>query len=186
MQRVFLIILACLVLVVAGCGDDSSSTTDEVREEAAALVEKEEKEEKAEAEKAAQEEAEAEEQAAELPEVTVPSGPPPKKLVTEDMEAGTGKAAKKGDTVGVHYVGVLYDGGKVFDSNWGKEAEPFPVKLGEGSVIKGWEQGLEGMKAGGERKLVIPPDLAYGSEGFYPAIPPDATLVFLVKALKVE
>lgn len=190
MQKVFLIILACLALFAAGCGDDSSSTTEEVREEAAALVEKEEKEEEAEAEKAAEAEAEAakaaEEQTAELPEVTVPKGPPPKELVTEDLKQGSGKAAKNGDAVSVHYIGVLYKGGDVFDANWGKEAEPFPVTLGEGGVIKGWEQGLQGMKAGGERKLIIPPALAYGSEGVYPSIPSNATLVFLVKALKVE
>ena len=190
MQRLFLIILACLALVAAGCGDDSSSTTEEVREEAAALVEKEEKEEKAAAEKAAEEEAKAEEaaeeEAAELPQVTVPQGPPPKKLVIEDLKQGSGKAAKTGDEVSVRYVGVLYDDGEVFDASWGKEAEPLAIGLGAGGVIKGWEQGLQGMKVGGRRKLIIPPDLAYGSQGFYPAIPPDATLVFLVELVDLK
>jgi peptidylprolyl isomerase len=186
MQRFFLIILACLALVVVGCGDDSSSTTEDVREEAAALVEKEEKEEKAEAEKAAEEEAEAEKATAELPQVAVPKGPPPKKLVTEDLKQGSGKVAKTGDEVSVHYIGVLYKGGDVFDASWGKEAEPLPLKLGAGGVIKGWEQGLEGMKVGGERKLIIPPALAYGSEGVYPSIPPNATLVFQVELVDVK
>ena len=190
MQRVFLIILACLALVAAGCGGDSSSTTEEVREEAAALVQEKEEEEKAAAKQAAKEEAEAkkaaEREAAELPQVTVPKGPPPKKLVIEDLKRGSGKVAETGDEVSVHYVGVLYKGGDVFDASWGKEAEPLLLKLGAGGVIKGWEQGLQGMKAGGERKLIIPPDLAYGSEGFYPAIPPEATLVFLVRLVDVK
>lgn len=189
MQRVFLIILACLVLVAAGCGGDSSSTTEEVREEAAALVQEQEKEEKAAAEKAAKEEAEAEkaaeEQAAKMPPVTVPKGPPPKQLVAEDLKQGSGKTAKAGDEVSVYYVGVLYENGEQFDGNWGG-GEPFTFPLGAGMVIKGWDQGVEGMKVGGERKLIIPPDLAYGSQGAYPSIPPEATLVFLVKLLKVK
>lgn len=190
MQRVFLIILACLTLVAAGCGDNSSSTTEEVREEAAALVEKEEKEEEAEAEKAAEEEAKAEkaaeEEAAELPQVTVPKGQPPKKLVTEDLKQGSGKVAKAGDEVSVHYIGVLYKGGDVFDASWGKGSEPFSFKLGASEVIKGWDKGVPGMKVGGERKLIIPPALAYGSEGVYPSIPPNATLVFQVELVDVK
>lgn len=185
MQRVFLIILACLVLVAAGCGDDSSSTTEEVREEAAALVQEQEEEEKAEAEKAAKEEAEAEEEAAKLPQPNVPSGPPPKQLETVDVKTGSGKTAKAGDEVSVYYVGVLYENGEQFDGNWGS-GEPFTFPLGAGAVIKGWDQGVEGMKVGGERELIIPPDLAYGKQGVYPTIPPDATLVFLVKLLKVK
>lgn len=190
MQRFFLIITACLALLVAGCGDDSSSTTEEIREEAAALVQEQEEEEKAEAEKAKKEEAEAEKEAekaaAELPEVTVPEGPPPKELVVEDLKQGSGKTAKAGDQVSVNYVGVLYKGGDVFDASWGKEAEPFSFKLGAQEVIKGWDKGIEGMKVGGERKLIIPPGLAYGSDGFYPSIPPNATLVFLVELQGVE
>lgn len=190
MQRLFLIVLFCLALVAAGCGGDSSSTTEEVREEAAALVQEQEEEEKAEAKKAKKEEAEAEkaaeEQAAELPEVTVPKGPPPKKLVVEDLEQGSGKTAKAGDQVSVSYVGVLYKGGDVFDASWGKGSEPFTFKLGAGEVIKGWDQGIQGMKVGGERKLVIPPSLGYGSEGYYPSIPPDAALVFLVELADVK
>lgn len=189
MQRIFLIIFACLVVVVAGCGDDTS-TTEEVREEAAALVQEKEEEEKAAAKKAAKEEAAAkkaaEEAEAELPEVTVPKGPPPKKLVVEDLKQGSGKTAKAGDQVSVNYVGVLYKGGDVFDSNWGKGAEPFSFKLGAGEVIKGWDQGVPGMKVGGERELTIPPALAYGSEGVYPSIPPNSTLVFLVKLTGVK
>jgi peptidylprolyl isomerase len=190
MQRLFLIIVACLVLLVAGCGDDSSSTTEEVREEAAALVQEQEEARKAKAEKAAEEEAEAEkaaeEAAAELPEVTVPKGPPPNKLVVEDLEQGTGATAKAGDQVSVSYVGVLYKGGDVFDASWGKGSEPFNFTLGAQEVIKGWDKGIEGMKVGGERKLIIPPALAYGSEGAYPSIAPNSTLVFLVELQGVK
>jgi peptidylprolyl isomerase len=190
MQRFFLIITACLALLVAGCGDDSSSTTEQVREEAAALVQEQEEEEKAEAKKAKKEEAEAEKAAeeaeAELPEVTVPKGPPPKKLVVEDLKQGSGKTAKAGDQVSVNYVGVLYKGGDVFDASWGKDAEPFSFTLGAQEVIKGWDKGVPGMKVGGERKLVIPPALAYGSEGVYPAIPPNSALVFLVELVDVK
>lgn len=190
MQRLFLIILACLALIVAGCGGDSSSTTEEVREEAAALVQEQEEEEKAEAKKAAKEEAEAEKaaekSAAELPEVTVPKGPPPKKLVVEDLKQGSGKTAKAGDQVSVSYVGVLYEGGDVFDSSWGKDSEPFSFTLGASEVIKGWDKGIQGMKVGGERKLVIPPALAYGSAGAYPSIAPNSTLVFLVELQGVK
>ncbi len=188
MQRVFLIILACLALVAAGCGDETS-TTEEVREEAAALVEREEREEREAAEKAEEEKAEAEkaaeEEAAELPQVTVPKGPPPKKLVIEDVKTGSGKVAKTGDEVSVHYVGVLYDNGETFDASWGKEAEPFTLELGAGGLIKGWEQGLPGMKVGGQRKLIIPPNLAYGSQASV-SIPANSTLVFLVELVDVK
>lgn len=197
MQRLLLTILGCLVLVVAGCGDDSSSTTESVRERAAALAEKYEAEEEAEAEKAAEEKAEAEKAAveeteesekaaAELPEVTVPKGPPPKKLVVEDLKQGSGATAKAGDQVSVEYIGVLYDDGEIFEANWGKEAEPLGFELGAGEVIKGWDKGVQGMRVGGERKLIIPSELAYGEQAIYPSIPANADLVFLVKLLAVK
>jgi FKBP-type peptidyl-prolyl cis-trans isomerase len=117
------------------------------------------------------------------PVVKVPSGPPPGKLVTKDLIPGTGAAAKTGSTVTVNYVGVLYKGGKEFDSSW-KTGKPFaPFKLGGGSVIPGWDQGIVGMKAGGRRELIIPPGLAYGKHGSPPTIPPNATLVFVVDLL---
>ena len=85
----------------------------------------------------------------------------------------------------MQYVGVLYDGGTEFDASW-NSGEPFPFKLGNGDVIKGWDQGIVGMKEGGRRKLIIPPDLAYGPEGQPPTIPPNATLVFVVDLKKVK
>jgi peptidylprolyl isomerase len=119
------------------------------------------------------------------PHVAVPKGDPPSKLETEDIVKGKGKAAKKGDSVTVHYVGVLYDGGTEFDASWNRN-EPFPFDLGAGMVIPGWDEGVAGMKVGGRRKLIIPPDQAYGPQGQPPTIPPDATLVFIVDLLKVE
>jgi peptidylprolyl isomerase len=116
------------------------------------------------------------------PKVTPPSGPAPAKLVTKDLIAGTGKEAKSGDTVTVNYVGVLYKGGKEFDASW-KRKEPFQFKLGEGQVIKGWDQGVAGMKVGGRRELIIPASLGYGAAGSPPAIPANAPLVFVVDLL---
>jgi peptidylprolyl isomerase len=116
------------------------------------------------------------------PVVAVPSGPPPGKLVVKDLVTGSGATAKKGSSITVNYVGVLYKGGKEFDSSW-KTGKPFaPFQLGQGSVIPGWDQGLVGMKVGGRRELIIPPNLAYGKSGSGP-IPANATLVFVVDLL---
>lgn len=112
------------------------------------------------------------------PKVTVPSGPPPKKLEIKDLEKGSGPGAKPGDEVTVQYVGVNYKSGKEFDASWDR-GEPFTFPLGSHSVIEGWEQGLEGMKVGGRRELIIPPQLGYGSEGGG-TIPPNETLVFVI------
>jgi peptidylprolyl isomerase len=119
------------------------------------------------------------------PKVEVPEGEPPSKLETEDIVKGKGKVAKKGDSVTVQYVGVLYDDGSEFDASWNRN-EPFPFDLGAGMVIPGWDEGVAGMKEGGRRKLIIPPDLAYGPQGQPPTIPANATLVFVVDLLTVE
>jgi peptidylprolyl isomerase len=118
------------------------------------------------------------------PKVTPPSGAAPTKLVTKELIAGTGAEAKAGDTVTVNYVGVLYKGGKEFDASW-KRNEPFSFSLGKGQVIKGWDQGIPGMKVGGRRELIIPAALAYGAAGSPPTIPPNAPLVFVVDMLGV-
>jgi FKBP-type peptidyl-prolyl cis-trans isomerase len=99
-----------------------------------------------------------------------------------DLELGTGAEAVAGQTVSVNYRGSLTNG-KEFDSSYGRG--PFSFRLGGGQVIKGWDEGVAGMKVGGKRKLVIPPDLGYGSRGAGGVIPPDATLVFEVELLKV-
>src|SRR4051812_42521661 len=97
-------------------------------------------------------------------------------LLVEELTPGTGAEAKAGTAVTVHYVGTLTSGSK-FDSSRDR-GRGFSFKLGAGQVIKGWDQGVLGMKVGGVRKLTIPPHLAYGARGFPPVIPPDATLVF--------
>jgi peptidylprolyl isomerase len=119
------------------------------------------------------------------PVVTVPSSPAPAKLVTKDLITGTGTTAKEGDTVTVNYVGVLYKGGKVFDSSWSRK-QTFTTPLTNGSVIPGWVQGIPGMKVGGRRELIIPPALAYGKAGSGSTIPPNSTLVFVVDLLSVS
>jgi FKBP-type peptidyl-prolyl cis-trans isomerase len=105
-------------------------------------------------------------------------------LSMEDLKVGTGAEAKAGMNVSVHYVGTLTDG-KKFDSSRDRN-DPFQFRLGAGQVIKGWDQGVVGMKVGGLRKLTIPSDLAYGKRGFPPVIPADATLVFEVELLDVR
>jgi len=100
-----------------------------------------------------------------------------------DIKVGTGRTADRGNTVKVHYTGWLTSG-KKFDSSVG--GQPFQFRIGAHQVIAGWEEGVTGMKVGGKRQLRIPPDLAYGKEGYPGAIPPNATLVFDIELLRVE
>jgi peptidylprolyl isomerase len=118
------------------------------------------------------------------PTVQVPNGPAPDQLVVKDLKTGDGAEAKSGDQVSVQYVGVLYDGGKQFDSSWDR-GQPFSFQLGSGQVIPGWDQGVQGMKVGGRRELIIPPDLGYGKQGQPPTIPGNATLVFVIDLVSV-
>jgi len=107
-------------------------------------------------------------------------------LVMEDVVVGTGKAAASGNSVSVHYTGTLDDKNKTkFDSSRDRN-EPFTFELGKGFVIKGWDEGVAGMKVGGKRKLTIPPDLGYGAAGAGAAIPPNSVLLFDVELLEVR
>ncbi len=106
-----------------------------------------------------------------------------KKLIVDDVVLGNGPEAQVGDTVTVHYVGTLQNGDEFDNSH--KRGAPFTFTLGEGKVIKGWEEGISGMKAGGKRVLVIPSDKAYGDQGYGP-IPGGATLVFAVELLEIK
>lgn len=119
------------------------------------------------------------------PTVSVPKGPPPNHLVVKDLIKGSGTSATPNGTVTVNYVGVLYKTGKEFDSSWSRN-QPFTTPLSAGSVIPGWVQGIQGMKVGGRRELIIPPALAYGRSGSPPTIPPNSTLVFVVDLLSVS
>lgn len=105
-------------------------------------------------------------------------------LEKTDLVVGTGAEAQAGKKVSVHYVGTLTNGSK-FDSSRDRD-EPFDFTLGRGQVIKGWDEGVAGMKVGGKRKLVIPPEMGYGARGFPPVIPPNSTLVFEVELLAVK
>jgi FKBP-type peptidyl-prolyl cis-trans isomerase len=105
-------------------------------------------------------------------------------LKIEDLKVGTGAEAKAGKNVSVHYVGTLTNGSK-FDSSRDR-GSPFEFQLGAGMVIKGWDQGVAGMKVGGLRKLTVPPDMGYGARGFPPVIPGNSTLVFEVELLGVS
>jgi peptidylprolyl isomerase len=112
------------------------------------------------------------------PEIDFPEGAPPKDLQITDVWPGDGKVAGAGDTVEVHYVGVSYSTGEEFDASWSR-GEPLRFRLGVGQVIAGWDQGVQGMKVGGRRKLVIPPHLGYGERGAGRSIKPGETLIFV-------
>ncbi len=121
----------------------------------------------------------------EKPKIPRASGSPPEQLKVQDLIEGDGQAAKSGDKLSVQYVGVLFENGKQFDASWDNGAKPFEFQLGSGQVIQGWDQGLVGMKVGGRRKLTIPADLAYGSQGQPPTIPANAALIFEVDLKKI-
>jgi peptidylprolyl isomerase len=168
--RLLLLIAAiCAALAFAGCGGDDSTTSEATTASEATTTE------------------ESAETAPEgtKPKVTVPKGPPPKKLEIKEITKGEGAEAKAGDYVTVHYVGVGYDSKEQFDASWDR-GEPFSFSLGAGEVIGGWDQGVAGMKVGGRRELIIPPDLGYGPAGSPPTIGKNETLIFVVDLLSVE
>ena len=122
---------------------------------------------------------------AEKPEIDFPEGPPPKDLEITDITVGSGAEAKAGDQVLVHYVGVAHSTGEEFDASYNRGA-PLDFPLGAGRVIAGWDQGVQGMKVGGRRQLVIPPHLGYGDRGAGGVIKPGETLIFVVDLVEVR
>ena len=99
---------------------------------------------------------------------------------------GKGKRAQTGDTVSVQYVGYSWSTGAQFDASWDRGGEPFEFPLGAGQVIPGWDQGVAGMRPGGRRLLVIPPELAYGAQSPDPNIGPNETLIFVVDLMRIR
>ena len=119
--------------------------------------------------------------------MVVPAGPPPKELLVRDLRVGDGPAAKKGDQLTAEYIGFNYADGYQFDRHahrWG-EGEPAEFELGAEEVIPGWDQGIEGMRVGGRRELIILPDLAYGNVSPPPEVGPNETVVFVVELLGI-
>lgn len=186
LRLILLALCVALAIAVAGCGGGSDSSTGSSESSASA-----------EAGGSSAKSGESPEESGEgvpkaspnakktKPTVTVPKGISPKKFATKEIEEGTGTEAKAGDKVTVQYVGVGYDSEKEFDSSWSRN-EPFTFTLGAGEVIKGWDVGVEGMKVGGRRELLIPGNLAYGPEGRPPEIGPNETLIFVIDLLAVS
>ena len=121
----------------------------------------------------------------EKPHVDVPEGSPSYQLELEDLEVGDGDEATPGTIVEVHYVGVAWKSGRQFDASWDR-GDTFKFGLGKGQVIRGWDEGVAGMKVGGRRRITIPPDMAYGKRGAGGVIGPDETLVFVVDLVGVR
>ncbi|GAA4743090.1 hypothetical protein GCM10023328_25800 [Modestobacter marinus] len=123
----------------------------------------------------------------ETPDIPASEEPAPEELVVGDVVVGDGAEATEGTTAQVKYVGALYENGEEFDSSWSRGAdETLPVPLGQGVVIEGFEQGIEGMQVGGRRVVTIPSELGYGAQGAGTAIPGDATLVFVIDLVSVD
>ncbi|MBG6083394.1 FKBP-type peptidyl-prolyl cis-trans isomerase [Zhihengliuella flava] len=119
------------------------------------------------------------------PEIDFPGETPPEELVVEDLIAGTGAEVTAGTVVSAHYVGVAWSTGEEFDASWNR-GTPLDFTVGIGQVIKGWDQGLLGMKVGGRRRIEIPSELAYGERGAGNAIGPNESLIFVVDLMSAR
>lgn len=176
--------LAALALFAAGCGDDKDSGSASTGTNSATTP----AETTAADPQATTGEAPAVANASDLkskPEISAPAGDPPTALVKKDLVVGKGRAIKSGQLASVQYVGMSWSTGKEFDSSWSRGAEPFQFPVGQQQVIAGWDEGVPGMKVGGRRILVIPPDQGYGAQGAGPDIAPNETLVFVVDLVGV-
>jgi FKBP-type peptidyl-prolyl cis-trans isomerase len=176
-MRPLLTLLALLaVLALVACGDDDDSSEPAAKSDGGATTAEE---------PSPSAQREALKDTSVKPVIPKPTGAPPRRLVKEDVVKGKGKPAKAGDTLVVNYVGVTFSTGSEFDASWDR-GQAFPVPLGAGQVIEGWDRGLIGMRKGGRRILTIPPELGYGAEGYPPSIPPNETLVFVVDAVELQ
>lgn len=119
------------------------------------------------------------------PEIDFPEGGVPEKLIIIDEIEGTGEVVEPGDTVSAHYVGVAFSTGEEFDSSWGR-GEALRFQVGVGMVIRGWDEGLIGMKVGGRRRLEIPSEMAYGERGAGAVIGPNESLIFVVDLVAIS
>ena len=167
MKALALTIAIFTALLAAGCGGGGDDTSSTEAEASATCVIK----------------APANVDTKTKPKVEIPDCEPPSTLIVKDLKKGTGKAAKPTDKVTVQYVGVNFKTGEEFDSSWSRHE---PATFGLNEVIPGWTQGMTGMKVGGRRELIIPPELGYGAAGSPPAIPPNETLVFVIDLLRVN
>jgi peptidylprolyl isomerase len=178
MARLLALLALLAALGLTACGDDDDGGDDGSSPPPPAA-------EQTETEPSPAEQRQALEDTSTKPEIPRPTGSPPRRLQTEDIVRGKGPPAKPGDTVVVHYAGVTFSTGEEFDASWNR-GQPFPFPLGGGQVIDGWDRGIVGMRLGGRRMLTIPPELAYGAQGFPPAIGPNETLVFVVDLLEIR
>jgi peptidylprolyl isomerase len=187
MKRGLLIILALLVLGLAGCGggsdttETSTSSSDSSGTVAEAVQISEQEVTSRSADELTPDEGGL---VGEEPKPVVPDGPPPENLVYQEFIEGDGEVAEDGDTVTIQYVGADYKTGENYDSSWGWD-NPYVFTLGKGEVIKGLEQGVEGMAVGDRRELIIPPALA-NPDGSVSGIPEKETVVYVVDLLAVE
>jgi peptidylprolyl isomerase len=177
--------LAALVLAAAGCGDDEDKDTGNAGTNSASTP----AETTAEEPQATSGEAPRVDNAEDLsskPQIDTPAGDPPTSLIKEDLVVGDGKEVKKGQLASMQYVGISWSTGEQFDASWDRGAQPFQFQVGQGMVIPGWDEGIPGMKVGGRRVLVIPPEMGYGPSGTPDgSIAPNETLVFVVDLVGV-
>ena len=172
MRRLLCLLALIPILALGACGGDDN--------EPAAKTTKQ----KATEQPSPSQQRQALEDTSKRPHIPKPTGSPPRRLVKEDIVKGKGAPAKPGDTLTVQYVGVTFSTGEEFDASWDR-GQPYNLALGQGKVIQGWDRGLVGMRKGGRRMLTIPPELAYGTQGYPPLIGPNETLVFAVDLEKI-